>query len=71
VLAELVDGVLMVVRAASTPSQTAQRASQELRGRNVIGVILNAVEEAEVYGSHYYADYGYGYGRADSKPLEE
>ncbi len=67
-LAELVDGVLLVVRAASTPSSTAQRASQELRGRNLVGVALNAVEEVEAYGSHYYAEYGYGYGRRDSKP---
>ena len=64
VLAELVDGVLMVVRAASTPSQTAQRACQELKGRNLVGVVLNAMEEAETYGSHYYAGYGYGYGRS-------
>jgi len=67
VLAELVDGVLMVVRAAATPSQTAQRACQELRGRNLIGVVLNAMEEADTYGSHYYAGYAYGYGRNDGK----
>jgi protein-tyrosine kinase len=64
VLAEFVDGILMVVRAASTPSHTAQRACQELKSRNLIGVVLNAMEEADAYGSHYYAGYGYGYGRS-------
>jgi protein-tyrosine kinase len=65
VLADLVDGVLIVVRAASTPALTGQRACQELQGRNVVGVVLNAVEEAHGYGSYYYNGYGYGYGRND------
>lgn len=67
VLADLVDGVLMIVRAASTPSESAQRALQELRGRNVVGVVLNAVDEASAYGSYYYAGYGYGHGREEAK----
>jgi protein-tyrosine kinase len=67
VLADLVDGVLMIVRAASTPSESAQRAVQELRGRNVIGVVLNAVDEASAYGSYYYTGYGYGDGRNEAK----
>jgi capsular exopolysaccharide synthesis family protein len=67
VLADLVDGVLMIVRAASTPSESAQRAVQELRGRNVIGVVLNAVDEASADGSYYYTGYGYGYGRNEAK----
>lgn len=71
VLAELVDGVLMVVRAGSTPSETAQRATQELRGRNVVGVVLNAVDASQAYGSYYYAGYGYGYGRTEAKPVQK
>jgi protein-tyrosine kinase len=67
VLADLVDGVLMIVRAASTPAVAAQRACQELQGRNVVGAVLNAMEEAHAYGSYYYSGYGYGYGRNDSK----
>jgi len=67
VLADLVDGILMIVRAASTPAETAQRTCQELKGRNLLGVVLNAVEEAHAYGSYYYAGYGYGYGRQDDK----
>jgi protein-tyrosine kinase len=71
VLADLTDGVLMIVRAASTPAETAQRACQELRGRNLVGVVLNAVEEAHAYGSYYYAGYGYGYGRENDKEAQK
>jgi protein-tyrosine kinase len=58
-LADHVDGVILVVRAASTPTEAAERACQELQGRNVIGVVLNAVEQSQAYGSYYYAGYGY------------
>jgi protein-tyrosine kinase len=61
-LADLVDGVLLVVRAGMTPSATAQRACQELQGRTVVGVVLNAVDPEQAYGG-YYSSYGYGYGR--------
>ena len=43
-LADLCDGVLLVTRAGVTPAGTAQRACQELRGRNVVGVVLNAMQ---------------------------
>ncbi len=59
-LADLCDGVLLVVRAASTPAETAQRACQELQGRNVVGVVLNATEEGSNYNSYYYQEYEYG-----------
>jgi protein-tyrosine kinase len=59
-LADMVDGVLLVVRAGSTPSAVAERARQELQGKNVVGVVLNAVDEASVHGSQYYHGYGYG-----------
>jgi len=61
-LSDLVDGVLLVVRAGSTPTATAQRSVQELQGRNVVGVVLNAVDPAQAYGSYYTSSYGYGYG---------
>ena len=63
-LADLCDGVLLVTRAGVTPAATAQRACQELRGRNVVGVVLNAMQDSHKYHSDYYY-YGYGYG--DSK----
>jgi protein-tyrosine kinase len=61
-LADMVDGVLLVVRAGQTPMATAQRSCQELQGRNVVGVVLNAVNPAQAYGSYYSSAYGYGYG---------
>jgi protein-tyrosine kinase len=64
-LADHVDGVILVVRAASTPTVTAERACQELQGRNVVGVVLNAVEQSQGYGSYYHA--GYGYGQEEAK----
>jgi receptor protein-tyrosine kinase len=71
VLADLVDGVLMIVRAASTPAETAQRARQELQGRNLLGVVLNAVEEVHAYGTYYYSGYGYSYGRQNEKSSQK
>ncbi|MGB8523698.1 MAG: CpsD/CapB family tyrosine-protein kinase [Candidatus Acidiferrales bacterium] len=65
-LADHVDGVILVVRAASTPTGAAERACQELQGRNVIGVVLNAVEQSQTYGSYYYAGYEYGQEEAKS-----
>jgi protein-tyrosine kinase len=68
ILADLVDGVLLVVRAGSTPFEVAQRACQELQTKNVVGVVLNAVEKSHLDGSHYYYGYGTTYGphRAES-----
>jgi protein-tyrosine kinase len=58
VLAGLCDGVLLVVRAGSTPAETAQRACQELQEGKVVGVVLNAAEGDASYGSYYYGEYG-------------
>jgi capsular exopolysaccharide synthesis family protein len=66
ILAGICDGVLLVVKAGSTPSAVAQRARQELQTRNVVGVVLNAVGEAHLYNSEYYHAYRYGYGNANS-----
>ncbi len=57
VLAKSCDGVLLVVRAASTPMALAQKARQELQGKNVVGVVLNAVEDTHSYGGYYYGGY--------------
>jgi protein-tyrosine kinase len=66
ILAEHCDAVLLVVRAGVTPSEVAQRALQELQGRNIAGVVLNAVQEGHIYGSYYYEGYG-NYGGESSK----
>lgn len=67
VLAGCVDGVLLVVRSKSTTSAMAQRARQELRKSNVIGVVLNAVEEVDSYGAYYSSWYGYGQKKTKSR----
>jgi len=61
VLAELCDGVLMVVQACSTPYDLAQKACQQFREKHLLGAILNRAEAGSGYNSYYY-NYGYGYG---------
>jgi Mrp family chromosome partitioning ATPase len=60
VMADSCDGVLLVVRAGSTPSDLVRKAGAELRKGKVVGVILNAVENESLgYGSYYtYGHYG-------------
>jgi len=53
VLGGMVDGVLFVVRANSTPSAASQKACKELRDAHVIGVVLNTTEETANYSSYY------------------
>lgn len=59
VLGRLCDGVLFVIRGNSTPSVAAKKACKELQNTNVIGVVLNTVEDPAEYGS--YATYGGNY----------
>ena len=54
VLAGMCDGVIFVVRAGSTGFDLAQAACQELRGKNLLGVVLNRAEEIETYGAYSY-----------------
>jgi capsular exopolysaccharide synthesis family protein len=67
ILAGCCDGVLLVVRAATTPVEVAQKACQELKERNLIGVVLNATEDEHFYGSYYAQGYGYVYGSGSSR----
>ena len=64
-LADMCDGVLLITRAGVTPVTVAQRACQELQGRNMLGVVLNAMQDSHTRYSDYY--YGYGYGDEDLK----
>jgi capsular exopolysaccharide synthesis family protein len=52
-LADLCDGVLFVVRAGETNFELAERAVAEFREKNLLGVVLNGVEEQEAYGQYY------------------
>jgi protein-tyrosine kinase len=49
VLAGLCDGVLLIVRAGSTPGEVAQESRRQLQGKNIIGVVLNRAEQSELY----------------------
>ena len=60
VLAEMCDGVLLVVRSGSTPVGAAQKAVQELRGKHIVGVVLNAIGKTHLDHESYYQGYGYG-----------
>jgi capsular exopolysaccharide synthesis family protein len=63
ILAEVCDGILLVVRAQSTPSAVVKKAGKELQGRNVLGVVMNGVEgEGFDYGSYYHTGYGHDAG---------
>jgi capsular exopolysaccharide synthesis family protein len=54
ILAGLCDGVLFVVRAGSTAFDLAQMAYQDFRGKNLVGVVLNRVEDRAAYGAYSY-----------------
>jgi protein-tyrosine kinase len=56
ILADLCDGVLLVVRAGSTRVDLAEKSSQELH-RKIIGAVLNAVEPSDL--RNYYYQYPY------------
>jgi protein-tyrosine kinase len=53
------DGVLLVVRSNSTPTDAARRARREFADRNVVGVVLNGINpELSPYMQYYKAAYG-------------
>jgi protein-tyrosine kinase len=65
VLADHCDGVLFVVRAGLTPSSIVQKGAQELKGKNIVGVVLNTADEETLdHGSYYASSY---YRNPDSK----
>jgi exopolysaccharide/PEP-CTERM locus tyrosine autokinase len=75
VLAKLVDGIIVVVRAGMTPRDIVQQAISVLDKDKILGVVLNDVSFKSkslfkrYFGSDgYYSRYGYGYGRT---PAEE
>lgn len=53
VLADIVDGVLFVVRAGSTEAEIAERMAAEFKGKNLLGVVLNQVQKSDSYGEGY------------------
>jgi len=53
VLAGICDALLLVVRAASTPFDVAQKISREFGDKPIVGVVLNRVEPRQGYSSYY------------------
>jgi capsular exopolysaccharide synthesis family protein len=59
-LAAMVDGALLVIRAGSTPFAAIQRAADSLGRERLLGVVLNRVDESiAAPGEYYYRYYGY------------
>lgn len=58
VLADLVDGVLFVIRAGSTDAEIVERTAAEFQGKNLLGVVLNRVQKTDSYGEQYQNYYG-------------
>lgn len=57
-LASACDGVLMVVRSNSTPSDAARKAREEFPEQALVGVVLNGTnEDAAPYARYYYEAY--------------
>jgi capsular exopolysaccharide synthesis family protein len=69
VIADLSDGVLLVVNSSATPSFLAKRASQEFRRESLLGVVLNRAADPTAARYPGYG-YGYGYGYGDETALE-
>ena len=69
VLAALVDGVTLVLKAGSTNRAYAQRTIRALRDvkARIFGATLNDIDVSDPrYGDYHYASYRYGYGYVDS-----
>ena len=57
-MASMVDGAVLVVRAGSTPHELVRRATDAIGRSRILGVVLN---RAEPTGQHdHYQYYGYG-----------
>jgi protein-tyrosine kinase len=68
VLGGLSDGVLLVVRASSTPSESCQKAVREFQDSQILGVVLNSADKEAEYGGTYYSG---TYGHAHSHKLRK
>ncbi|MEA2260518.1 MAG: protein-tyrosine kinase, partial [Acidobacteriaceae bacterium] len=55
-LARWCDGVLLVARGGVTKFPVAQRAQSELKASNILGFVLNAVQETPEVGGYYSYD---------------
>lgn len=58
ILADMVDGVLFVIRAGSTDAEIVEKTASEFQGKNLLGVVLNRVQKTDSYGEQYQNYYG-------------
>ncbi len=58
IIAEASDGVVLVVKASSTPFDVAKKACAEFRRKPVFGVVLNHAGRSVMYGAYYDQHYG-------------
>ncbi len=56
-VADMCDGVLMVVEAAVTPFDLAKKARDGFREKRLLGVVLNRAEPGSAYSSYYHKGY--------------
>ena len=69
ILSSMMDGVVLVVKSASTSSDLARRAVRQLRDVNapILGSVINDLDlEHRDYGYYYYRQYGYYYGEKET-----
>jgi protein-tyrosine kinase len=62
VMSDMCDGVLLVVAADQGPYEIIQKASQQFKGKRMLGVVLNRAEARNSYSYKYY-----GYYQGDGK----
>lgn len=65
-LADFCDGVLMVVRAETTPFDVAQKGCHLFKEKHLLGVVLNSVAPQAAYSAYYYS----AYAQQGAKPAE-
>ncbi len=68
ILSNMMDGVVLVVKSASTSSDLARRAVRQLKDVNarILGAVINDLDlEHRDYGYYYYHQYSYYYGEKE------
>ena len=68
ILSSMMDGVVLVVKSASTSRDLARRAVMQMRDvkANILGAVINDLDiHHREYGYYYYRQYGYYYGEKE------
>jgi Mrp family chromosome partitioning ATPase len=70
VLSQVVDGVILVVRADRTLREDVRRCAKQIRGvgGRIVGTIVNEINAGDRAYYNYGAGYGYGYGYGTKEP---